>query len=86
MAETRCTEIYLVLSGDSEDLADGERGEERHDKILEECVTMLEMEIRAASEMGGLLEEDGIGTKNLTSIYGDLQLLGRKDGVHDGNV
>lgn len=75
MAETRCTEIYLVLSWYGKDFADGERGKECHDKVLEESFTAFKMEISAASEMGGLLEEDGIGTKNLTSIYGDLLRL-----------
>ena len=49
--------------------------ENADDKVLEQCFTAFKMEISAASEMGGLLEEDGIGTKNLTSIYGDLLRL-----------
>jgi hypothetical protein len=59
----------------SEGRIGAEKMENADNKILEECVTALKMEIRAASEMGGLLEEDGIGTKNLTGIYGDLLRL-----------
>jgi hypothetical protein len=45
------------------------------DKILQECIPALKIEIRATSEMGGLLEENGIGTKYLTCIYGNLLRL-----------
>jgi hypothetical protein len=86
MAETCRTEIYFVLSGYSKNLANRERREKCHNKILQKCVPALKIEIGAASEMGGLLEENGIGTKDLTCIYRDLQFLGRKDSVHDGDV
>jgi hypothetical protein len=46
--------------------------EDAHDKILEESIAAFEEEIRATGEMGGLLEEDGIGAKNLAGIYGDF--------------
>lgn len=44
------------------------------------------MDIRAASEMGGLLEEDGVWAKDLTDIDRDFELLGGKDRVHDRDV
>ena len=40
-----------------------------HDKILQQGIAAVEKEIRAASEVGSLLEEDGIGAKNLAGIY-----------------
>jgi hypothetical protein len=57
-----------------------------HDKILEQGVPAVEIEIRAAGEMGGLLEEDGLRAGYLTGVYCYFELLCGKDGVHDGDV
>jgi len=86
VTETGCAEVDPVLGGDGEDLPDGGRREEGHDKVLEESIAAVEIEIRTTSEVGGLLEEDGIGAKYLTGIYCYFQFLGGKDGVHDGDV
>lgn len=74
------------MGGDNDDLADGRGREEGHNKILQEGIGVLEVDVGPAGEMGSLLEEEGMWTKYLADIDGDIQVLGRKDRVHDGDV
>ena len=46
--------------------------ERTHYEILEQRFAMLEVNVGTPCEVRGLLEEDGIGTENLTHIYRDF--------------
>jgi len=73
-----------------------------YDKVLQQGTRFGQIEIGAAGEMGGLLEEDGVGPQNLAGINRDFlgqtmngeakhendayQFLGGKYRVHDRDV
>lgn len=86
MAEARGAEVDLLLRGHCEHATHCGRREEAHDEVLQECLALLEEDVGAAGEVGGLLEEDSVGSENLADVDDGLELLGGEDGIHERDV
>lgn len=52
-----------------------------YDEILEETGSALDLEVGAARQMTSLLQEDGVWSKDLADVYGDV-LRRRERGQH----